>query len=334
MIDLAAIWKEMEVQASPSNSGKYTRRIYPDSTFDLFITLEKPSNHRALQFEVPLDSLSGLNELPSTRVLTSRLEKNLDTGEALLELELVDARFTEVFTILVKDLSAVIISSETPHKAVNQFLLRLQHWILFLEHSGPDGLSPEAQRGLYGELWFLKNYLLNRLDHSRAISAWTGPDSTPQDFQLPGAAVEVKVTTAKLPHNLMISNERQLDDTAVETLLLLHLTLDARKSSGETLNKIVDALRTVLKPFPPALQIFELALLKVGYLDVHRPRYDSTGYFIQNSEFFLVTAGFPRIIESGLPVGVGNVHYSIELSACQPFITDKQTVISTILKGA
>ncbi len=334
MIELDIIWKEMEVQASPSNSGKYIRRIYPDSTFDLFITFEKPSNHRALQLEVPLEALSGLSELPSTKVLTLHFEKNLDAGKVLIELELVDARFTEVFTILIGDLLTVIISSETPHKAVNQFLMRLQHWILFLENSGPDGLSPEAQRGLYGELWFLKNYLLNRLDHSRAVFAWTGPDATPQDFQLSGAAVEVKVTAAKLPHNLMISNERQLDNSAVETLLLLHLTLDTRKGSGETINKIIDALRSVLKPSVSVLQFFEIALLKVGYLDVHRTRYDSIGYFVQHSEFFLVTAGFPRIIESDLPVGVGNVHYSIELSACQPFITDKQAVISTILKGA
>lgn len=333
MIDLDAIWNEMEKHTSPSNQGNITRRIYPETPFDLHITLEKPSNHRTLQFEVSLDAVSGLTEIPSTKVMTSHLEKYLDRGKALLELTLIDPRYAEVFTILVTDLSAVIIACDSQQKAVSQFLVRLHHWLLFLEHSEPDGLTQIAQWGLYGELWFLKNYLLNRLDHLKAVTGWTGADATPQDFQLSGTAVEVKVTTAKLPQNLMIANERQLDDTAVETLLLLHLSLDARKGSGETLNKIIDSLRNLLKSSAFALQMFELNLLKVGYLDNHRTHYDSIGYLVLSHKFFQVTAGFPRIIEPMLPPGVGNVRYSIEVSACLPFVADNQFVISTILKG-
>jgi len=334
MIELDSIWKEMEIGSSPSAPGKFIRRIYPETRFDLFITLKKPSNHRALKFEVPLDSLSGITELPSTRVLTSRLDKYQDTGKALLEIELVNSGFSEVFTILVNDLSAVIIASENDQVAISQFLARLHHWIFFLEHSGPEGLSPEAQRGLYGELWFLEKILLSQIDNVRAITAWTGANAAPQDFQLPGVAVEVKVTSSKLPQNLLISNERQLDDTSVNTLYLLHLSLDVRKGSDETLNNIIDSLRSKLKPSIVAHQMFELALFKVGYLDNQRARYDSPGYFVLNSTFFHVTTGFPRIIESDLPSGVGNVHYSIERSACLPFIVDNQAVISTILTGA
>lgn len=333
MSNLDIIWKEMEEHSSPSSPGNIIRRIYPETPFDLFITLEKPSNYRTLQFEVSLDAVSGLTEIPSTRVMISHLEKYLDQGKALLELALVDARYAEVFTILVSDLSVGIIASDTQQKAISHFLARLQHWILFLENSGPDGLRPEAQRGLYGELWFLKNYLLNRLDHFQAVTGWTGADATPQDFQLSGTAVEVKVTTAKLPQNLIIANERQLDDTAVGTLFLLHLSLDARKGSGETLNKIIDDMRNLVKSSAAALQSFELILLKVGYLGIHHSHYDTTGYVVLSHKFFHVIAGFPRIIGTMLPSGVGNVHYSIEVSACVPFTADSQFVISTILKG-
>lgn len=334
MIDLDATWQDMETKAPPSVTGSYRRRIYPESAFDLYVTLEKPSNYRAMLFEVSADAVSSLGDLPSTRAVTSRIAHITAQNTAVLELTLVDPRFATVFSTLVGDLSDVILSCVTQQQAQQHFLTRLHQWIIFLEQFGPEGLSSEAQRGLYGELWFLKNYLLNKIAHLKAIRAWTGPYATSQDFQLPDAAVEVKVTTATLPQNLLISNEKQLDNSAVETLLLLHLSLDARQSSGETLNKIIDAIRNLLSASGSALYDFEQRLFRVGYLDKHRTRYDTEGYTVLDHKFFHVIGEFPALTPASLPVGVGNVHYSIEVSACLPFTVATQFVLSTITKGS
>jgi hypothetical protein len=334
MIDLDTIWKDMEAAIPPTQSGRFRRRILPASSYDLFITLEKPSNHRSMLFEVAAISVADQSDIPSTQAVISRIDRNIQQDKAIVELELIDPRYSDIFSTLVSDLLNVIVSTRTQQEAFREFLSRLQQWILFLEHFGPDGLSPEAQRGLYGELWFLKNYLLNRLDHQNAIAAWVGPAAAHQDFQLPGSAVEVKVTTAKLPQNIMISNERQLDDSSVETLLLLHLLLDARKGGGETLNKIIEIIRTLLSPSNAILQTFEQSLLKVGYLDKHQNRYNDLGYTVLSNKFFHVRQGFPRIISADLIVGVGNIHYSIELSACYPFTTSTEFVLSVISKGS
>ena len=56
-------------------------------------------------------------------------------------------------------------------------------------------------------------------------------------------------------------------------------------------------------------------------------------YALRNADWFDVRDGFPRLVESDLPVGVGDVGYALALSACEDYRlgTDR---VQELLKGA
>ena len=96
-------------------------------------------------------------------------------------------------------------------------------WQVLFERVPAEGLSEEAQRGLFGELAVLENLCLAELDKSEAVSSWTGPDAAHQDFKIGGAAVEVKTTLATRHARISITNEKQLDERPHLVLLLVHV---------------------------------------------------------------------------------------------------------------
>lgn len=334
MSDCADVWRDMEATRYPVGTGFLTRRIQPDSNLDIFLGLEKPSGHRVLLLQLTGVVADTVRMTSSIRNIDVRVDRNAKASEATLELRLVDRAYQEIFSILVDDLIGVLVTSRTEASAVDAFTARFERWQQFFTRSGPAGLGEEAQRGLYGELWFTRYFLMETLDSMSAVSAWTGYGRTAQDFQLPGVAVEVKTTTAKQPQHLSIASERQLDDTGVDGLFLFHLSLDVRRSKDRTLPLLVDTLREALEEHTVARGLFEESLLMAGFIDAHRERYDYTSYTVRQASVFHVRDDFPRLVEAKLPTGVGNVRYSVAVSECARFAVDNNFLAEAIARGS
>jgi hypothetical protein len=193
-----------------------------------------------------------------------------------------------------------------------------------------NGLSEDAQRGLYGELFFLKQHLIPATnDFVFAISAWTGPRNRQHDFQFASAAVEVKTSGAKQHQKLLIASEQQLDDALVDNLFLFHLSLSSVDNHADTLVAIVAELRNAFVGFSAA-SIFEMSLIQRGYLETQSWRYQRTGYVIRESNVFRVAGDFPRLTERDLATGVGDVTYSISVAECKRFSVPIGEMISQI----
>jgi hypothetical protein len=317
---LEELWQTLEGETrGVPLTGIQVRRIHPESLRAVYLGFKKPDDRRVFLLRIPKDHLPAAGVLPSLRgVEPFAVMLPADApAHGSLGLTLREIRYADVFTALVSDLSDHVARQPDDAGAVEAFLARLGKWQKFLE-SHSEGMGEEAQRGLYGELKFLRDHVLPRLG-TDGVSAWTGARRTPQDFQFPGCAVEVKTSTAKQLQTLRISNERQLDDTHLEALFLYHLSLEPLRGTGETLPQMVAALRSLLADGSTARTQFEDALIEVGYLDAHAPRYAATGYSIRQENLFRVREGFPRLIESDLPVGVGDVTYSISVAECQHF---------------
>lgn len=333
MSEFETIWNEMEAAQGLAGTGLLRRRVRADSGFDLFVALEKPTNNRALLLGIGDTVAAAIGELPTLRSAELRLRGDDPGGGTALELKLTNRAYEGLFSVLVRDLVEIVASSSREDEAVSRFVTRLEQWQRLLARSGPDGLGEEAQRGLYAELWFLNGHLIPALGAERAVSAWTAPHGTNQDFQLPGLAVEVKSTTGRFPQRLAIASERQLDDTGLGALLLFHLSLDVRQGSRQTLGDLIDALRRTLGNLGLSRSTFEEGLLAVGYLDAHRARYDRVGYAVRELNLFHVREDFPRIVEASLPAGVGDVRYSLAVAECSRF-TIRQNVLEEMLEGA
>lgn len=323
------IWQTLEQDGNDISSGYLTRRILPEVNYDIYLALEKSSSTRFLMLRVNSMFLEHKVNYPaSSSFVVNRIVLPQDSEEyGTLQLILTNSRYEDIFTTLVQDIVDHLALIPEERAAISAFVVRLKRWQTFLEKNNPEGLSEIAQQGLYGELWFLRKSVFPHLELSKGLLGWTGPKGTQQDFQFSGCAVEVKTTSAKQHQKLAIASERQLDDTGAGIIVLLHLSLDVRQGQGETLPGIVASVRSVVADNAIASNQLENLLFEVGYLDIHTTRYDNVGYSIREHNYFKVGPDFPKIIESDLRNGVGDVRYTISVAECKRFSIPESEVI-------
>jgi hypothetical protein len=331
-MNIEEIWQLLENETNNMSLGYLSRYILLEVGYEVYIAIDKPSNTRLLILRVNNIFLDQKTVYPaSSGFVVNRIVLPQDRAEdATLQLVLTNTRYKDIFTTLVQDVVDHLASIPEGQAAISAFIVRLKRWQAFLEKHNSEGLSEIAQQGLYGELWFLRQVVLSHLGLFNGLRSWTAPKWTQQDFQFPKCAVEVKTTSAKQHQKLVISSERQLDDLGTGTIVLLHLSLDVRQGSGETLLEMITSIRLLVTNDITAKDEFESLLFEIGYLDIHSVRYENTGYTIREHNYFKVREGFPRIIESELRNGVGDVRYTISVSECKRFSIPESEVIDMI----
>lgn len=322
-MNISKIWAELEAEGA--TEGRFRRRIHEESVADLYLVVDKPANVRGLLVDVDLTTAE-LGELPSGRGIDLRRVPTASGGQAL-ELVLSQQSFADLFDALVTDVAKAAASGIDERDVAARVAARVRLWQIFLRETS-TGLSAERQRGLFGELFFLRRVLLGPVPAPAAIDAWVGPSNAPQDFAFGKAAVEVKTTIGSQPQLLRISSERQLDTTALDHLALFHLSLDAREGAGQTLPDLIAEIRKAIKD-PLTADAFEDRLFTGGYVDVHAGQY-RVGYTIREAGIFLVADGFPRLVEADCPPGVGDVTYGIAVSALTKFAVDASVLVPII----
>jgi hypothetical protein len=322
------IWEELENQIKNHTSGYLTRRIFPDGNHDIYLAIEYPSRTRILMIYVDCTSIEKSIVFPTSSGFEVRRMIFPEDNRIALQLILINNRYKDIFTALVQDIAENIAFIPVETDAVQMFANRLKRWQMFLEKHDLEGLSEEVQQGLYGELWFLRQLVIPHFGLS-SLHYWLGPEGANQDFSFEGCAVEVKTTVSQNPQKLSISNENQLDETRLNKLFLMHLSLDVR-SNGETLPEIVESLRAILGKDSSSRELFEKRLFQIGYLDIHAPKYSETSYKHRTSGYFKIEQDFPRIVPADLKQGIVQVRYSIEISACRPYAIAEPEVIESI----
>lgn len=315
-------WKILEVSsANEYENGIIIRRISPDISPDIFLGYEKPANRRMFLIRIKKQNYTEFRQLPQFRGFDiSPVKFSDDSPESVIVgFILNDPAFEDVFSTLCEDIYQTAKPEKNQKQMIRGVIERLLMWHHFLDIFGSQGLSPEYQRGLYGELRFLRDILFPRIGIEKAIRAWKGPSKGNQDFQISGIGVEVKTTIAKQHQKIPIASEQQLDDTGLNVLYIYHLSLHEVNESGETLPAIIDQIRSLIALQKGPVHEFEIQLFKAGYIDTQRIKYESRGYVDRDIHIFLVKNEFPRIVENDLKNGVGDVHYTIALSSCIPF---------------
>jgi hypothetical protein len=224
---------------------------------------------------------------------------------------------TAVYAALIEDLWSHIADLGDWPGVANELRQRLARWDDFFANVGAQGLSLGAQRGLFGELWFLSEQLVPVTGALRAVDGWVGQRQAHQDFQLQEAAIEIKTSTAKQLIEIRIASERQLDDRGLPPLYLTVLLLTELEAGGEALPERVGKVRELASQAGVASS-FEEKLREAGYVDEQAEMY-RRGYVVRSFHAFAVGNGFPRLLEEDLPNGVGDVSYSIDLALARSY---------------
>lgn len=330
MTKIENIWTGLETENS-NYPGLLYKRYSAEIMPDIFIAIKVPEKLRCIAFSIsaafPFDE-NQWNKLKDIKIETITDER--DKSKKFLLILLLNKQHKDIFSTLCEDLIFEVSEVSIEQTLVENLLERLAKWQSLFEKVGNQGLSDEAQRGLYGEIYFLRFFLSNNSDKNYCVKSWLGPEKSIQDFQYSNWAVEVKTTHGNNHQKIHIANERQLDDSIIEKIFLFHLSLEIRIGNGVSLNTLIDEVLEILNESIISSNLFKLKLLEWGYYDIHRPLYDERGYLIRQENIYRVAGKFPRITESQIPIGVGDVKYSIVLSESEEWRIDDETLLGEI----
>jgi hypothetical protein len=318
--DYARIWQSLDEDAgSVDSKGLLKRLIDPNVSPELHLAVSVPDKERFLLVKMPYDWTGDTSTFPRWRgasVFVHLSEERPTQGKYLAIRQGKDSA-KEVFEALIADVCDAITAS--PDRDVEQLISdRLERWRIFFEDQRQDGLSLEAQQGLFGELHFMREYLFPAIGKAAAIRSWTGSRRANRDFQFDRSAFEVKTSSRKQHHKVIIANERQLDNAGLDELELIFVSLEIIEEAEGDLPQVVAGILDDLQDETVAVSEFRDKLLEAGYLSIHSNLYRRS-YVSREVSAYRVAEGFPRILEQDLKIGVGDVSYSVMLSACERF---------------
>ena len=310
---LAETFEELERGLPADKNGSIEQRIHFESKINVFAKASTSDPSRSIEIRVRPGVLDAYNLPDGTKGIDVEF---LPKGHqpTVLAIRLMDATAADLFTPVAADVAKVAAAADEDVLAVEVVINRFARWHKLLQR-GARGLSSTSQRGLFAELAVLQDILAPAVGGPSAVAAWQGPEGAPRDFDVDGIGVEVKSSIANEPQVATINGERQLDDSGLVGLFLVHVSLEPVLGGGVTLPAAVSATRELVAQGPGAIRLDDM-LIEAGYLDEHAPMYKTPGYVVRDKTIMRVVPGFPRLIEDDLPPGVGGVRYSLAVDAC------------------
>ena len=220
----------------------------------------------------------------------------------------------ELFIKLCWDL---IDCSKKSSEPVDAIIDRFNAWIRLLQKKGEGLLSPSAQKGLIGELLFLKESILSR-GAQVSLNAWVGPEGSDQDYLFETEWCEIKSTTIASVA-VSISSLQQLDREDKGKLIVYFL--DKTSANGErtvSLPEVINDVKSIL-PTPLLVDIFCCKLAMYGYYFKDSERYADYRFRFAEKREYEVRAGFPKLTRKNVPNGILNAVYELDFSSIDQF---------------
>ena len=239
----------------------------------------------------------------------------------------------EIFEILCDDLIEETLNLRSVQEVYEKTVEITTKWRLLFSKLGREGLSPERQKGLIGELLFIQKQVEQNRPFLEILKGWKGPDYGDKDFRYPNIFAEVKFTTSTIP-SVKISSESQLNSQFSDPYFVL-ISFKAEKTIGTdlTLVNIIDSLSFIFqKKSDQAHRLFHELLEKYGYFEIHNKYYQQE-YIIKSVKYYSVSEGFPRITENAIQNGLHKITYHIENAAMIDFEIDEELVFKILIDG-
>ncbi|HKJ96237.1 MAG TPA: PD-(D/E)XK motif protein, partial [Thermoplasmataceae archaeon] len=325
-------WDSFLAAAADNSDTPHIRyKRLENKTHGIRVSCHFPDRRIGLLVEIGAPQVRPSIDFPSWLGVDFSLMK-LDVptdGAWHVSLELNEPSFRPVFTDLCVSLIGELRETESPSERRDCLAEFLAIWSEFFDKYSYRTMSNEKQRGLFGELWWLRKLIQGGIAKNLSLTSWTGSEGN-QDFVLNGHAMEVKTTLTNEPRKVHISNEKQLDNSPYRSLHLFVVTLTTGEGAEITLPELIESINSLLDNDNYLERKFDRILLQEGYLPSHGSSYN-TAYTVKKEEIFKVEEGFPRIL--GTPSGVGDLRYSIVISACTDFLEKTEDYIDAVKRG-
>lgn len=291
-----------------------SKRCDPESNFNIFwyITADNEYsfviNHLKLE-DWPKDKFS----FSEIKIEQLQMEFGFQ-----IRIKLLDQNDWDIFYSLCLDLLSVRHSAKDEATLLKMIHSRLKRWQQMFRKVKNNLLSLEEQRGLIGELNFLKNYLLPNFNYTEAMSFWRGPLDEAKDFGIGNTTVEVKSKLGTTSSKISISSLDQLEFKTEQAFLYV-ITINTSDDSEVSydLNSLVQEVRKIIQDDLNSLEIYETLLNEIGYR--YLDEYSKVKYITLHESFYNVLGNFPKLLKSNIPEAIESVQYSINLNMCTEY---------------
>ena len=227
----------------------------------------------------------------------------------------------KVFFTFCENLIEAITDIPDEQKALKQLKKRYITWKTMFKRESDKKVSSEVLQGLFGELYFLKKYMLEKYGPAVAIQAWSGPDGRSKDYAVGTEWYEIKTVGANSP-NVRISSLAQLSSEYDGHLVVLRAErMSDQFDNGEAC--VHDLFKYILSVINDETVegIFLSKLSSFGY-DISDESYTAK-FDVKSMTSYKVSDGFPRITEQDVQrVEICDVGYSLIINALKPYMED------------
>lgn len=261
-------------------------------------------------------STNALQDLRSSKCIETACEQRRD-GHYAISFTLTDATQEDVFFTMAADIIAFSQTAQNQNQALSLVRKRYASWQRLLDHGRGATLSQNAQKGLFAELFFLKETIQRGMKPAEAVAGWVGPESADQDFVYRNGWYEIKATGLASSH-VTISSLEQLDREDKGELIVCRINACAPAQSGAlTLRELVLSIHSILQEDATATDLYEERLADAGYIDSEN--YDEIHFCLARMEHYHVTKDFPRLQRAKVPREVLNATYELDLPGLAPW---------------
>ncbi len=327
---IETIWEALENDIN-FKGGILLRRYALEVKPDLYVAIKNAEKMRSIVFKVSQSFDNQSIDLANLKEIKIEIVSDeIDKSKKLLFFILLTPLHADIFAVLCEDLINNVKNVENEVTLLKTLKRRFLKWQSLFEKLYEAGLNINQQKGLFGELIFLKILVENSQNIDYILDSWLGMLKAPQDFYYKNKwALEIK-TTKNNAQKLSISNELQLDESFFEHLFLLHISLETSDKIGKNLNQLIDELFNLLKNNTSATYKFKQKILDAGYYDLHKKFYEDVFYQVENLHYYQINSTSPRLTARNMPNGISETKYSISLLSLQKSLISQDNVLKTI----
>ena len=291
------------------------KRVDVESPLGIYYGIS-PDRHLRLAFRSTVDP----PKIESTQLLlVTQGEESHNVYWSCFDLLSQDAQ-AAYFAFCENLVEAVRISSSEA-EALSRLKRRYLSWKALFKKNATRKASREIIQGLYGELYFLNSYMIDKYGQTEAINAWGGPDATSKDFAINTDWYEVKTIGVSSPC-VQISSLAQLSSDIPGRLVVVRAERMADEFSNG-LSCISELMAAILSKIDDETAESVFISKVSGYgIDISDTVF-ATKFDVKSVNLFCVENDFPRITVDKIPYPeITNVSYEISVAAISRFLEE------------
>lgn len=290
------------------------RRIHVNSSLKVYygITIDK-------LFRISFISTIRPFELESTKEIKVTQGKESDNVYWTC-FDLLNDDVKNIFFVFCDSIVESIVDCKDDSEALRLLRERYYSWKLLLRSKGK--MPYEIYQGLYGELYFLKTELANKVGIEKAVLSWVGPEGYSKDFSLNDTWFEIK-TIGTSSTSIKINSLAQLESNVNGHLVIVVVEKMSDQFENE-LCSVSTLYRSILNEINSheIRENFINKILKYGFID-DETALNNTRFDVKSINYYSVDSEFPKLTRETIKMSaISQVTYDLIISAIEKYMED------------